>query len=437
MEKGISKYHYLWILLLAVGMYLEVAMQTFWLNKYGMYNSPIVWMTAGMLTCLAAFMLIGFKKPVLENKLKSLKWQRYLIVLLVFTFGAIWCGVRLDKVFQDFPIGPKASDIIPSLEMYVQRFLSGETIYKSLPFDGYEVDPTYLPLMWAPYSFSEILKIDYRWTAYVVFLIPILIYSIQLAKSKTNVVELIIKTLIPFLFLYSFTQNAKGTLGYAVELLPVGFYLLLTLTIFHKNRYLMALGILLCLLSRYAFSFWLPLYLLIYWVEKGFKNVFTVSLSVGIGVLLLYIIPFLSKDWTLLSKGLEYYAKTAEGQWQTQPWQASGEKPYHLSKGLSFAIYFYDYKPYTVEDRLKFNRKAHLAVSAFAAFLLGLGYFFFRKRGLNTKMYLLIGLKFYLLIFYGFFYVPFSYLYQLPLFLSVAILYNVPLIWRKVGREEG
>ena len=128
---------------------------------------------------------------------------------------------------------------------------------------------------------------------------------------------------------------------------------------------------------------------------------------------------------------MEYYAKTAETQWETQSWQGPGEKPHHLTKGHSFAIYFYDFTEGDVSKRLALNRKVHIAVCAFAAFLLGLGYFFFRKRGLNTKMYLLIGLKFYLLIFYGFFYVPFSYLYQLPLFLSIAILYNIPLIQRK------
>ena len=252
-------------------------------------------------------------------------------------------------------------------------FLGGETVYKPLPFEGYSVDPTYLPLMWAPYSFSEILKIDYRWTAYIIFLIPIFIYNIHLIRSNAPIKELVLKTSLPFIFLLCFTIRSSASLGLAVELLPVGFYLLLTLTIFHKNRYLMALGILLCLLSRYAFTFWLPLYLLIYWFEKGFKKVFQVSLYLLAGILLLYVIPFLSKDWTLISKGLDYYSKTAVGQWQTQPWQQPGDKPHHLSNGLSFAIYFYDFDSLTLEDRLKLNRKGHIAACAFAAFLLVLG----------------------------------------------------------------
>ncbi len=412
-------------------MLVELAMLTSWQNKYGVYNSPIVWLTSGIIFCIAAFKLIGFKKPEIPKSLKAIKWWRYLIVFSIFAAGSIYCAYLLREVFWGYPIDAKASDIIPSLEMYVQRFLSGETIYKPLQFEGYAVDPTYFPMLWAPYIFSEVLNIDYRWTAYLVFLLAIFLYNIKLIRSDAGIFEIVFKALIPFFFIYRYRLYSWGTFGYAVELLPIGFYLLLTLTIFHKNRYLMALGILLCLLSRYAFTFWLPLYLLTYWVEKGFKNVFIVSLNVAIGVLLLYVIPFLAKDWTILSKGLDYYAKTATTQWHTQSWQSGDEKPYHLSKGHSFAIYFYDFVDGDESQRLAFNKKFHIGICAFTAFLLGLGYFFYRKRGLNTKMYLLIGLKFYLIIFYGFFYVPFSYLYQLPLFLSVAILYNVPLMDRK------
>ncbi len=423
--------HYFWVLVLLLSTLLELAMLTSWQNRFGVYKSPVVWLVAGIAFCIAAFFLTGFKKPEIPKSLKTVKWWRHLIVFGIFIIGSIYCAFQLREVFWGYPIDAKASDIIPSLQMYVQRLLSGEVVYKPLQFEGYHVDPTYFPMLWAPYIFSEVLSIDYRWTAYFVFLFVIFLYNFQLVKSSYSIFELALKALIPFFFIYRYRLFAWGTFGYAVELLPIAFYLFLMLTVFHKNRYLMALGILLCLLSRYAFTFWLPLYLLIYWIEKGFKKVFKVSLYVAAGVLLLYVIPFLSKDWSIITKGLNYYAKTASTQWETQYWQAPGEKPHHLTKGNSFAIYFYDLEELKVEERLALNKKVHIGVCAFAALLLGLGYFFFRKRGLNIKMYLLIGLKFYLLIFYGFFYVPFAYLYKLPLFLSIAVLYYIPLIQRK------
>jgi hypothetical protein len=422
-------WHYTLVILLGVAVYWELGYQTFWQNYHGMYRSPAIWMASGLMVCLISFLLIGFKKKeeIINTREKPIIWLRSLVIFGLFLYGAIWCGIRLEPIFQEFPVDAKISDIIPSLEMYVQRLLGGETVYKPLPFEGYEVNPTYFPLLWAPYIFSEVLNIDYRWTAYGVFLLALFFYNLKLLKSETGLLEAAVKIFVPFYFIYQFILHAKGTFGMAVELLPIGFYLLLTLTIFHRNKYLMAIGILLCLLSRYAFTFWLPLYLLIYWIEKGFKNVFTVSMYVVAGVLLLYVLPFLSKDWTILTKGLDYYEKTAVGQWETQPWQAPGDKPHHLTKGLSLAIHFYDKAEGEVSERLALNRKVHILACAIAAFLLGFGYFLFRKKGLNTKIYLIIGLKLYLTIFYGFFYVPFAYLFMLPLFMSLAILYNLPL----------
>lgn len=420
-------------------------MQTFWQNKFGIYKSPVISILAGIAVTLAAFGLAGFKTPTVPlNKsnqiLSRLKWSpvvKYGLFLLAFVLLAYWVGNFMGNIFERTPVEAKISDIIPSLEMYVQRLLGGEVVYRPLPFEGYSVDPTYFPLLWAPYIFSELLQIDYRWTAYGVFLLAIFLYQMKLLRQDIPVFEILVKMSIPFVWLYLFTQFASGTLGMAVELLPVGFYLLLTLSVFNRRPWLMAIGILLCLLSRYAFTFWLPVYLLIYWIEYGFKNVFQVSFYVLLGVLGLYVIPFLSKDWMILKKGLDYYEKTAVGQWETQPWQEPGAKPHHLVKGLSLAIYFYDYQKYTVPDRLSLNRKTHITVCAITALLLLLGYFYYRKKGLNTKMYLLIGLKLYLVIFYGFFYVPFSYLFQLPLFLSIPLLYNIPFLRKGELDTEG
>jgi hypothetical protein len=425
--------HYIWGTILIVALIVEVAMQTFCLNCFGYFISPVISITAGLLVGISALMIADNQLTRTANidkaKFVVPKW-RYTLLGISFASAAILCGVLLSNIMEAFPVDASSSDIIPSLEMYVRRLLAGEVVYRPLPFDGYEVDPTYYPLLWGPYIFSEILNIDYRWTAYGVFLLALFWYQYRLVRQNIHTAELVIKMLIPFLWIFLFTQSKPGTFGLAVELLPIGFYLFLGLTIFHQRPWVMALGILLCLLSRYAFTFWLPMYMLILWFERGFKTVFRTSLWVAGGVLLLYIIPFLSKDWTIISKGLEYYKKTAVGQWQTQPWQAPGAAPHHLSNGLSMAMYFYDYEEYTVEDRLTYNRKVHLAVCTAAALFILFGYFFFRKGGMDPRFYLLAALKIYLVLFYGFFYVPFGYLFQLPLFMSIPLVYSIPFLKR-------
>ncbi len=424
--KGIA--HYFWWTILITALIIELGMQTFWLNRFGYFVSPIVSIAAGLLIGVSALILAdrddGGKRVTDAQRINVPLW-RYAVSGLVFLIAAIYCGTLLSNIMQEFPVNASASDIIPSLEMYVKRLLAGETVYKPLPFDGYEVDPTYYPLLWGPYIFSEVLQIDYRWTAYTVFLLAVFWYQYRLVRQDVSLVELIIKMLVPFVWIYLIAYNVPGTYGMAVELLPIGFYLFLGLSVFNKRPWIMALGILLCLLSRYAFTFWLPMYMLILWFERGFKTVFQTSLYVLLGVTLLYIIPFLSKDWTIITKGLEYYEKTAVGQWQTQPWQAPDSAPHHLANGLSMAMYFYSYEEYTVEDRLTYNRKIHMALCAAVALFILFGYFFFRKRGMDTQFYLLAALKIYLVIFYGFFYVPFSYLFQLPLFMSLPLLYRL------------
>lgn len=428
--------HYILWLILIAAMVTELALQSYHFNEYGMYDNPIVSISSGLIVALCAFALAGFRK---EEKLAWKPvlgaWAKYIIVGSVFVGGGYWCGNTLQAIFAAHPVDAELSDVIPSLELYVRRLLAGETVYRPLPFNGYSVDPTYLPLLWSPYIFSELLQIDYRWTAYTVFLIAIFCFHISLLKKGFPLLELLLKAAVPFVALHVLTLHRPFAFGVSVELLPVGFYLLLALSVFNRRPWFMALGILLCLLSRYAFTFWLPVYMLIYWSERGFKNVFRVSMYVFVGVLALYIIPFLSQDWTILSKGLDYYKKTAVGQWQTQPWQAPGTPPTHLSNGLSMAMHFYTIKEYTVEDRLLYNRKVHMAACAAVALLLLLGYFLMRKRGLNVRIYLLVGLKFYLVIFYGFFYVPFSYLYLLPLFMTLPLIYHIPL-FLPVGKPK-
>jgi len=191
-----------------------------------------------------------------------------------------------------------------------------------------------------------------------------------------------------------------------------------------KNPFWIALPIVFVLLSRYAFTFWLPVYLLTILIERGFKPVFKISVLVLIGILGLYVIPFLSKDWDIFFEGLAYYGKTAETAWA---WDRGDGRPLILITGLSHAIYFYDFFDGDLLDRLKINRMFHISICFITALGLFFNYWKNRNKGLNLTIYLLIGLKLYLVVFYSFFYVPFRYLFQLPMLLTIPIIYNIPL----------
>lgn len=436
----ISMRNILLLSLLFIGIFGELGFQTFWKNSIGNYKSPAAWLGFGLLACMAAWVLLLKRKstiPTIEN-LGKLRINRS-FSLAVFLLMSVITGFRLAEFFAEFEISQYNSDIVPSIQLYVRRLLSGEYPYTPLVFDGWTVLPTYFPMMWLPYVFSEVADIDYRWTAYLVFLGSLALYLYRISKQNIPTAEIIFKTLLPFLFIIIFIDNDKGVFGHAVELLPIGFYLFLCFSLFHKRaKWLFAVAIVFCLLSRYAFTLWLPLTMLIYWAEFGFKSVLRVSLLVFAGVLVIYIIPFLSKDWDLVINGLKYYEKTAIRQWDIQAWQAVGEKPYHLFQGLSFSAWFYDNIEGDSLAKMSAAQTAHGIASFAAAALLALAYLFMKKfrPNWNVRLFLLVGLKFYLLIFYGFIYVPFVYLFMLPLFISLALIYEIPL-WATIqGKEE-
>ena len=164
---------------LLLSIFLELGFQTWWNKQWGDYASPIILLLAGLSTCYFAYHLLAFEKQTaLDLSAKKLIPKNLIIVLSIFAIGVFIVGKYYASIHARFPIDPggHGSDVIPSLYLYVKRFLAGEFPYQPLEFRGWTVMPTYFPMMWLPYCFSEILEIDYRWTAYFVFLIPLLIY---------------------------------------------------------------------------------------------------------------------------------------------------------------------------------------------------------------------------------------------------------------------
>lgn len=406
-------------------------LQTSHLTHFGMKTSPLIYLIAGLGTGITAWM-IGRQKTITNYffVFRTGRIPEMILMPIVFLVGFFWLKENLQWIINAHPITVTASDIIPSLEIYVNRFLSGEFVYQPFKFSPegwipWTIKPTYLPLLWMPYSMAEWLGIDYRMFAFYVFMLTVAIYCFRLFQQNIPTLEMILKAMLPFLLLQYFFKYSTSFFGMTVELMPVGLYLILCLTIFRKNFFLVGIGILLCLLSRYAFTFWLPVYLLIIWAEQGFSKVFKSSLVVLVGVLLIYVIPFMSKDWSILTDGLSYYHTTAVKQWSHQSWQKAGDIPFYLTQGLSFAIHTYENVEGTVEDKLSVAKKIHIGACAVAAVFMLLYYWLIRNKKYNIRLYLIVALKMYLVVFYAFFYVPFTYLYMLPFFLNLALLLEV------------
>ena len=413
-----------------MGTLLEVGFLTFWKGNFGIKVSPIIWMFGGLLTCVTGWFLLQNKPAISEFETPKLN---KLLVYGTYTIGALVVAFLIHKIFLRFPIDPTDSDIVPSIELYVKRLLSGEPVYTPLEFETHTVLPTYFPMMWLPYLPAELLGFDYRWIAYFVFLGGLFLFVRKLSRAPIPTWEAILKTALPFVFLIVYADHERGAFAYAVELMPIGFYLLLVYAINHKSNFLIAVSIVCCLLSRYAFTFWLPVYIFILWWEYDWKAI-KVSILAGLAVMAIYIIPFLAPNPQILLDGLKYYDTTILAEWTREHTPNPALSPYQLKRGLSYAVYFLPEFGQDATENIALNKRVHLLVClCIAAFILAF-YFFKRPKEQLLKWYLIIALKFYFIFFYGFFYMPFNYLFLMPFILTIPLLFNIPWNFKKESK---
>ena len=97
----------------------------------------------------------------------------------------------------------------------------------------------------------------------------------------------------------------------SLETIVAAYYLILITGLLARNHFLIILGLVLCLLSRYTLVFWLPLFAFIYFKEYDLKRSAVLWGTVLGSILLLYVFPFLFKDPSILTKGITYHNECA------------------------------------------------------------------------------------------------------------------------------
>jgi hypothetical protein len=386
---------------------------TIYRAKLGTDGGPVVWLLTGIIVSIA---FVGLHwgtdaDPTLAPINLKQRGTRWLLPLFL---GIVIAYLFYTKL-QLFP--DEGSDVIPSLKLFCQRLLTGEYPYTPMQVFDYTLQPTYLPAMWLPFLLAELLGFDYRLIPiFVYFGIAILVWGWSVVASTSGWLSVSIKSALLFIPLLLMMDEIRMVVfSNTVELLPVSFYLVLLFGIYRMNTNIIALGLVLCLLSRYSLVLWLPLAVLVFYMEKGWKESLKVSLMVIAGILLLYVIPFLSKDWSIFSDGMKYYSQSVYSEWRPHHWQAADEVPYHLNQGIGFARAFYIQDHLPVEQRVKLIQRVHLIVSLLSVLIGLLAYLWLRKKkGFNAGAFLIASLYFYLLWFYSFIQVPYAYLMLLP-----------------------
>lgn len=359
--------------------------------------------------------------------LKSLTTLFGLSVITVIFF-------LLKQNFMQNPILAEQSDVIPTIIELCERFVSGDNVYKPIEKFGYFLPVTYLPMQWVPFLTAEIFHFDYRWIPISIWAIAFILlvwrsmkynnywYHILTIIFGTIPILLMSVTTDPVSFIMSGTvaiNPLSSVMSDTVEIMVAGYYILLILSFNINSPVLRGLIVAICLMSRYSLVLWLPVAVVVLWLNEPKRNFYITTGTIVIFIVGIYVIPFLSKDWGIFYRGYKHYDISALGEWQ----HINGEtgKPYHLYSGFGFAPFIYDYYPgQDLMAKIKALQRFHFWGSLLTTAALVLLYLRIRK-SIHYKIYLMASFKIYLAIFMFFIQVPYTYLMLVDLFVSIAI----------------
>ncbi|MCB0510650.1 MAG: hypothetical protein KDC82_07775, partial [Bacteroidetes bacterium] len=335
--------------------------------------------------------------------------------------------ILFSKSIKNFPIDAAFSDVVPTLKYYCTRLLHGEYVYAPINYSTWTVIPNYLTFQWLPFVVAEFFHFDYRFIALIAYYLVLLVWVFYLVKnSKETPAVLVLKLLLPVIFLYSFYDRVPSVYGFSVELLIASYYLFLAFGLIRKHTLVLILALGLCLFSRFSLLFWLPVLAMFLYLHYSFKYFLRLFFGVFLVGFFSYVLPFMTQDPWVFFKGMQYYGDAAIGEWVLKAYQNTGEYPDHLGKGIGYAVYFYDFYPGSLEEKLLACRMTHLILSLLIG--LALCIVFYWKKGVwKSPFYLLLALKLYFIIFYSFIHVPYIYLQLVPLSISLAIVLNSQL----------
>ncbi|RYE25351.1 MAG: hypothetical protein EOP51_04390 [Sphingobacteriales bacterium] len=285
-------------------------------------------------------------------------------IAMMLTF---W-GIR--QLFWEFPDPYHSSDVILSVEVLYDRFVAGQYPYRPLEQYSWHPFPPYLPLYWLPVYISRILDIDVRWTGVFVLVLAMGLYGLCSWRSKIPLSHKLLAVLLPVFGTVGYLIWCRFDLAVSFEFIIAGYYLMLAAGLATRNMPLVVLGLIGCLLSRFTMIFWLPVFVVLTWVNLPKKQTLIAAGIVIAAVLFIYIIPFYLKDPTAFGKSIAYYKVSAIAEWEGY---GDDHTSWTFIPGVHFAPYFKNMFSGTMEERVSHTQTVQAAlmiVSVIISFIL-------------------------------------------------------------------
>lgn len=404
---------------------MELGLVSFWRNSQFLGEpSNLVLFIVSVVLGLAPFGLLGCTKTDRHLNTKLSRNQPLInsIIFVLFLLGLSWNIPELYRIFQETPVHHKYSDIIPQIDVMVRRFfVEGTDPYEPITEFGYKLQSPYMPLQWGPFVIARSLQFDFRWLAFGAYVISTGFF-VQTGLNRTQVVvKKIVIASLPVIFLTAFVIYEKSIFAHTVELLMCGYYLLIATSIIRGPIWLQGVALSLCLLSKFAIVFWVPVFLLSIFFFKSKKHALIVGGIAISAVLFLYALPFLLPDPMVFFKGLSYHSQVCQNAWSNENWFTPSGRPGILDWGLGLGKYFFEYWPGEIANRLQAMLVVEIVGSSLVAVAMLMLYTKVRTL-VNFNYYLLSSLKIYLTIFYSMYALPYPYYYMVYLVVSMVIV---------------
>lgn len=407
-----------WRLAAVAAFVLELLLFSNWRGSLGPYWSPLAFGAAGLLlgaAALAALRDQPFGQAPAGQVVRRVGWG-----WAAWLAGGVLVLRQQIPIILRSPINVHWSDVIPIVQAYVDRFRSGEVVYRYLTNLPYPLFPNHLPLQWLPYVPAQALGIDFRWVSLgLLLVVGFGAYQLVLLRQPGGWLSFGLRALLPAAVLWQVVHRDENLFSQVLEQTIITYYFLLAASVLAGSAWAQGGALVLCLLSRYAVIFWVPLFLWMLWRTAGRRHALLVAGIVLAGIVGIYIVPFFAENPTIFTHALAEYRIATLGEWSRVPEGAA--LPTHLGNGLSAMPWFYSYLPLPLDAKITWVQRAHALAAGGAAALLA-GFYWRYGRRYDYRYLALVALKMYLVVFYFFIQIPYSYLVSVSVLLSVFVV---------------
>lgn len=359
------------------------------------------------------------------NDYAQMGWTLLGVAGVLSAFGALRHSLRHFSYPREF------SDVLPQLETLYLRYADRVFPYGPVDMTGYSPYPVYMPLHWMPIGIPVSMGFDTRWIGYAALVVAIGLYSWQVARWSAAPAAKATALLLPGMAFWAFLLFGDLDLHVTLETLVGAYYLILAAGLISRNLTLTAIGLILCMLSRYTLVFWLPVMAWLLWRERPLRQNIAVWGSVAVAFIALYLVPFYLKDPTILKEGLAYHNHAA-----VDEWKGYGDPPVSgtFQAGIYFAPHLKAIFGGDMDTKVFWARVVQGSLMLALA-LGGILLYERKRRHFHWSDFSLLALYACIVCFYSFGPLTYRYYWIVPLLLSAVLCGRIFRRWTVDGRR--